>query len=63
MSYKNGDMVKCEYIQGEFAKGRIISIRGNIAKLEIVITVRRGQDIYKDIIEANINKIKPIRVG
>lgn len=59
--YKIGDLVMCEYLKGEKAKGRIVAIDGDKADVEIAITNRRSRNMEKDIVEVKLDKLEVFR--
>lgn len=58
--YKIGDLVVCEYLNGEKAKGRIVSINDDKFEVEIAIVNRRGRSVEKDIVEVSVDKLEQI---
>lgn len=60
--FKAGDMILYNYLDtdNEYTKGRIISISGKKAKIEIGVCHRKSEEIYKDSFEVNIKDLYPI---
>lgn len=60
---KVGDMVLYNYLEADnnYTKGRIISIKGQKAKIEIGVCHRKSEEIYTDIIDdINLSELYPI---
>lgn len=59
---KKGDMILCDlYGTGiDYAKGRILEIKGKNAKIEVGVCNKKSEDIYREEFEVNISKLYPI---
>lgn len=54
---KRGDLVLCEYAEGETAKAIVISFDDNSVEVEVGIAGRRSKQIEKEIIKISKEKI------
>lgn len=49
--YRVGDMVKYEYLQGQYSTAKILELENNTVSIKIGLPYSKKNDIYEDILE------------
>ena len=49
-AYRVGDMVKYEYLQGEYSTAKILELNNNTVSIKIGLPCSKKSDIYEDIL-------------
>lgn len=58
--YRVGDMVKYEYLDGEFSTAKILELENNTVTIKIGLPRSKKSDIYEDVLkDVSYNKIMP----
>lgn len=60
--YKIGDMVKYEYLKGDFSTAKILALNSKTAEIEIGLPYSKKNDIYMDKLEVPYDKLLPFGV-